>query len=327
MKIHNQRLFNLIQKYPFISKLVTITDGFIQHAKDERDYMFGANKIDKVVLKADGQWTDVLPEDEYQAGNRFDSMSCTCFSLLNVIEMLAKVKFKENWNKSDRFTAKLSGVGPNGNSLVNVLKSVSKNNGLVDEIDWSWSRITFDWNSYFSPIPMSIQLKGKEWLKHYQVYYERVTENKQLMMEALKYSPLYLSGYAWYARGEKYYSYSTANHAFTVVGYKEGEYWLAYDSYSPFLKKLDWDFRFSNVYVIVIKKANEEIKKLKERGFKYIMRSDVYNGASGQVYELTENNELIELTEQQKLEIGIKSLSDNKIMTGVSEKYYFNLLN
>ena len=82
---------------------------------------------------------------------------------------------------------------------------------------------------------------GKLWIKEYELKYENHIDNKQRMMEALKYSPLWTAGFAWYQKDGLYRSYGTANHAFLVVGYVEGEYWLAFDSYSPFLKKLDWN--------------------------------------------------------------------------------------
>ena len=66
MYIHNSTLFKLVQKYPWLSKIFTITDGYIPDGEDERDYMFGAENLMKKVLREDGQWTNYLPEDEHQ---------------------------------------------------------------------------------------------------------------------------------------------------------------------------------------------------------------------------------------------------------------------
>ena len=326
MTIHNPHLFKLIQKFPFLSKLFTITDGLIIEPEDERDFIFGANTVDKVVLREDGQWLNFLPEDELQRGRRVETMGCTGYALLNVLEMVAKLKWGKQWNKSDRFTNKMSGTGRNGNSLSRVLESVRKYHGVVKEVNWPWSRDNFTWNDYYSGIPLDIQDIGTEWLENYGISYERVTYNKQLLMESLKYSPLYVAGYAWYQRKGLYQSYSTANHAFTIVGYVEGSHWLAYDSYSPHIKKLAWDFYIPWAYVVTLKKESDfnvaEIQKLLDKGIKYIMRAL----ASGQLYELTPEG-LKYITPEEARDLGIKMLAVDKKLIGIPEDYYNKLNN
>ena len=330
MYIHNSKLFNLVQKYPWLSKIFTITDGYIPDEEDDRDYMFGAENLMKKVIKEDGQWTDVLPEDEIQKGRYVETMGCTGFAMLNVLEMLAKAKYGETWNKSDRYTNEMTGTTRKGNGLRNVMNITKDKAGVVNEEAWTWDKNTFTWSQYYSDIPQRIKDLGSAFLKEYQIGYERVTTNKQLMMQALKYSPLYVAGYAWYNQGGLYRSYGKANHAFTIVGYVEGSHWLAYDSYSPYLKKLAWDFQFATAYVIVLAKKDEEyaqekLNALLKRGFRYIMRADTANGGHGEVYRITEDG-LTETTEQEKKDWAITALVDKKDLTGISENDYYSLL-
>jgi len=323
MIIHNAILFRLIQKFPIISKFITISDGFIPE-ENEKDFMFGANLVEKTVLQEDGQWTRFLPEDELQRGMNVETMGCTGFGLLNVVEMLYKRLFDISANKSDRYTNRMSGTGRSGNSLSRVLESVRKNHGTVPEADWTWDRDTFTWDDYYSNVPAFIQEEGKEWLEEYVIAYERVPNSKQLLMASLKFSPLYVAGYAWYEKNGLYQSYGDANHAFTIVGYVEGSHWLAYDSYSPHIKKLAWDFNIPYAYVVSLKRKSdfnlEEIRKLIGKGIRYIMRPLSH----GQMYELTKEG-LKQLSSDEARDLGIKTLAADKTLLGIPEEYYDKL--
>jgi hypothetical protein len=87
------KLFKLCLKYPFLSRFIRIhNDGFIKEDLKPEDYTLGASPLIKGVLQADGQWDEFLPTDERQSGRRIETMACTCFSCLNVLETLAKRK-------------------------------------------------------------------------------------------------------------------------------------------------------------------------------------------------------------------------------------------
>lgn len=130
-----------------------------------------------------GDWQPYLPTAEMQIGVYFDTMACVTFSALNSIEtqlnfMLAtglipkdkEAELRElgvlvgnQFNFSDRFTAKMSGTTKQGNYLVNVWDSI-RNHGLVAESDWPYPREqrqpVFDWDDYYKEIPQEVKDKA-----------------------------------------------------------------------------------------------------------------------------------------------------------------------
>lgn len=220
------------------------------------DYRFGDGKADlklgakQEVIKASGQWTDVLPETEVQKKGVLDTMGCVSFSALNSIELLARVKYGERWNKSDRFLAKVSNTTRSGNLFYRVGDALRKH-GAVDENVWPFVE-PFTWLEYYKEIPEPVLLKGKDFLSKYKIAYDWVDYFKpEDAMEALRYAPLQVAVEAWNRRvvdGEEIFYFSSRpnyNHAVTLVGYVEGKYWLIFDHYdSPFVKKVAWNSQF-----------------------------------------------------------------------------------
>jgi len=283
----------------------------------------GDNKLGKEIIAEDGQYDLFLPDEEIQAGRRMESMNCTRFGLLNAIEILAKIKYGKNWNRSDRYNG--GGVTQNGSTMSSALDSVRKYYGTVDEKVWPVDWDNFTWNEYYKAIPGEIRQLGLGWLKEYEVGFERVPQNINLIKEALKYSPLYVSGFAWYESRGLYRSYGQANHCFTVYGYEEQKCLKAFDSYPPYKKQLDWNYQFGTIYAITLKKKsikyNEaEIKKLMQRGIKYIIR--VFS--AGEVYEL-QGDKLVKVEPQEIKDITIRNLSEAKKLIGITEQTYNKL--
>jgi len=71
--------------------------GLLITPRDPLDYehKLGASKIHKEVRREDGNWVKDLPTNEIQARQGVESMSCTSFATLNVIEILMKVKYNK----------------------------------------------------------------------------------------------------------------------------------------------------------------------------------------------------------------------------------------
>ena len=288
-----QAIKNLYLRLFKADEVEIINNGYLKEEEDERDYIFGAD--DKgIVIREDGQWAEVFtPEAEHQNKRNVDVMACVTFSLMNAFEFLAFYKWGEKWNKSDRYVAKMSNTTKGGNSMRQVIDTVRKISGTVDEEIYPFGD-HLNWNEYYKSISKDIIEQGQVWLKGYEVNYTHVLNNPKMMMDALRYSPLWVAGFAWAKSGEYYRSWGRANHAFLIVGYKEGEYWLAFDSYSPFLKKLAWDYQFAYVRNIQLKKRNleinkGEIKKLLDKGIKYILLVEKYEGYDAGAYEITDN--------------------------------------
>ncbi len=329
------KLFKFYQKYPqfakYANKIINGNSGFQPENIKETDYIGGlGSPLIKKILQPDGQWIEYLPEDERQSGRNLESMACISFSLLNAIEILAKRKWGEVINLSDRFTAKNSGTSRNGNIQSRALDSVRKNHGSVNQPLWPNNTEEFNWNEFYASIPINIFGEGKDFIKKYTLGYEALWGNKQAIKEGLKYSPIYCAGYAWASEGGLYRSYGGANHAFLIVGYKEGEYWLAYDSYAPFVKKLAWDFQIVFPKLITLDKAGNvfdlvKIKKLLEKGVRYIMRADTANGGHGEIYKLDETGIIYKTGQELTNEI-VSELGREKELLPVSEEYFSNLI-
>jgi hypothetical protein len=258
-----------------------------KHEADKQrptNYKFGA--VEKQVLRSDGQWLDFDPECEIQKGDEEDWMDCVSESDVNDESLILQRKFniKNNWSQRKR--AKESGTTHSGNSLYAVADS-AKNKGLCLEMDWPRDR-TMNWNEYYAPLSANAVAKGKQYVAQFDVNYEQVPTNQDALMEALKYAPVQVIGYAWASYEGIYYDYGYApNHAFLLVGYVKGKYWIVYDSYptdflidnnstkQEFIKHLDWNFKFGDalLYSIKLKSTDKRswLYKLMDK-FKNIVR-------------------------------------------------------
>lgn len=317
---------NLINKFPSLGRFLNINYGLLPEIEDERDNIMGANeRFNWQVIKPDSKWTEEFKkiDMEVQKGRYFDTMGCTGYSLMNCIEMLAMAKWGEKWNLSDRYINKMSNTSRRGNSMRNVLESVRKF-GVVNEEDWPWDREKFSWNEYYKTVPSYVIAKGMNWLKEYNFGYESVWSTKAMIIEALKYSPLYVGGYAWYKRGMFYYSTSNPNHCFTSI--EELLQRSAGDSYNPFIKHLAPNYKLYYVKRVYLEKKNikfniQLINKNLEEGVRYVTRSE----ANGEFYKLTKeglvyikNLEMIADDIANEMKISPKHV--NEMLTYLTEK-------
>jgi len=221
--------------------------GLLQEVQaNPKDWRFGSfTGIIPEVLEEDGNWNEYLPVYEPQRKD-FDTMSCVSFSALNCLETLYKRRYDIEENFSDRFIAKASGTTLQGNYLSTVAETI-RTFGLVGEEFWPFEAKT--WVEYMKDLPLEVLQAGQDSLARFKLNWEWVVErDAKSMIEALTYSPLQVTVYAWekpvngiYPRTEK-----TTNHAVMLYGYKKYEYWLIYDHYSNNIKKLSWDFYFGH---------------------------------------------------------------------------------
>lgn len=184
--------------------------GFL-YKFDPRDYKTGASPLGWDVLVPSGDWRPYVPSDEKQHNLTFDTMSCTTFSALNVIEFtvnyflkekklsasqlatLTELGFIENgrFNASDRFTAIMSGTMPNGNYAQNVMDSVRKD-GLLAEKYFPFQGNS--WAEYHDKLKITeaMKVKAKKILDIFDFAYEWVPVNSYGtdLAEALKQSPV-----------------------------------------------------------------------------------------------------------------------------------------
>jgi len=199
--------------------------------------------------------------------------------------MIHIAKWNEVVNYSDRFPGYLQGTSQNGNSMNNQLECDRKY-GCVKEEEWPFKE-DFNWNIYYQKPPQEILDMGQRWLKDYTFGYDGVWVTKTMIIEALKYSPLYVAVYAWYKKGMLYFSVNKPNHASTIISRDK---YICYDSYDPFIKHLDEDFKIYYVKRIYLEKKSDEwelaeLRELINDGREYLIRPE----NKGMAYKITEN--------------------------------------
>ncbi len=234
-----------------------VPQNFCPRPRDPENYVMGdGNVAGKILMPGGHGWGAYLPVEETQFKNNVEPASCTAGGLLNALETIGRLKFGAAFQSdlSERYLAIMSGMKGNGAVPFLVAETMRTLCGAIPEVFLPFDKSITDLKKYFSPRPMSYALFviGLHWNKKYEFKHEFVwkdgatlQEKQAAMKEALQYSPLGVSGYAWSLhKDNKYYKDGPDIHWFEVYDFKEGEYWLAYDTYFPYIKKLDWNYDF-----------------------------------------------------------------------------------
>lgn len=225
--------------------------GYIEQELRPKDWIFGGiSGVDGEVIRPNGQWDDFLPELEVQKFPWGDSMACVTYSFLNCLETVERSRGVDI-NFSDRFTAKISGTTHAGNSMRAVADSVI-NDGLVLESDYGSK--AYSWDDYYSALSQDLVKKAKENAKSLDVSYKWVSNQHNVMCEALMFSPLQIATYAYgdVVKGIYQNTGRSSNHCMMLYGYDYGNYWKVYDHYDNAFKKLSWDYYMSQIYQVNI---------------------------------------------------------------------------
>lgn len=239
--------------------------GFL-YKLQETDFITGSSPLVIPDVNTMADWRDFLPEGEKQYKYAtFDTMSCTTFSALNIIEIWVKWhKSKGNFTKkqietlnslgffadgslnaSDRFTAIMSGTMVNGNYFQNVLDSIRKD-GLLPEVLLPFGGNS--WSEYHnkSIITQDMKDKAKKILEILDISYEWTSiEN---INNDLKKCPI---------QGAIPFD---ASHAIAIPA--PGVY---FDSYEPHIKTLP-TVRYAMKIIVGVKK---EIEPVLSHTYKY----------------------------------------------------------
>ena len=256
--------------------------GFIPPVIKIEDYVFGSLDESKTlkgeVIRADGQWDSDLPENEMQNRYGFETYNCTNYGTLNCKNTLEQAKYGSFRDDSERFLGVVSETRPGGNNPHSVAEAVRKF-GLIPEPELTWTPDINTWAEYYSPNPMTQKYldMGKKWLKEFEFKHEyafygshTLKEKQTRIMEALKYSPIGISVYAWVTRNGLYYKPSGVadNHWVCLYGYSKDKYWKIFDSYDSTHKKVEWNtnFSFGKKYQLTrIGEDNSEKKNMLQR--------------------------------------------------------------
>src|SRR3990167_2583800 len=222
--------------------------GLIIEPPKETVYIFGARQLGDTPLQPDGNWSGYLPDIELQNNNGVETYSCVTQTTNNCIEILERKLYGARTNWSDRLLAKQSGTKEKqGNTPDNVAETRRKK-GCVEEYEWPFDSSINTYEKFYADIPRQIETLALGRGAEQAFGYEIVRSNANDLMNALQYSPLGFSTYAW-TKDENGLHYrpqgETDNHFVTVYGYEKDKFWLAFDSYTTdgiiTLKKIRWD--------------------------------------------------------------------------------------
>lgn len=328
----------IIDLFPKFQRYVHYNYGLDLSLIDEEEkdthYIFGVSTtLIKKIIMPSGDWTKIAEqvETEKQSSPFIESMNCTVYSFLNIIEMLMLYKFNEKVNFSDRWLGIKAGTSRNGNIPTRVIDTARKQGLLLQELLPN-NIEKFRWNEYFSykdailP-PAELDKRALEFLDDNTIGYETVYPSILAMAEALKYSPLYVAGFAWAEINGIYYSASNPNHAFVILNIEQAkQYKKAFDSYEPFFKTLGRNYQIYYPKIIILNKKGAEynigmIKGLFDKGVRFLLRAD----AHGELYKVNETS-IVKVEPQEFLDINIREKAAEKKLLPVNETYFNNLL-
>lgn len=223
--------------------------GYREDAIAPEHYLKGTLQAE--LLQPSGQWELFLPKYEHQARNGVETSACTVFGTLNALEMLHRRKYGTEPNYCERYGSQVCGITQEGASPHDVVETIRMYAGAIPEKELPFSDSIKTWEQYNSGVTLMHRLKGLKWLMDYEVGHEWVLtgdgDTETLLKGALKMSPLGIAVHAWNFDRERglYTRAGYDTHWCTLVGYKDKEYWIIFDSYDGGMKKLSWDFGFT----------------------------------------------------------------------------------
>lgn len=200
------------------NKGIPLNTGFIADEPISTDLFFGSNnRVEHIIKLLDRNWLPHYSNGESQIGKYYDTMGCVSFSAHKIVEALfnylISINFfsKENvdWlrtkgyivngkvNFSDRFLTAMSGTTDQGNTGSKVWWTL-RNKGAVPEAMCSWNasadvemKLRFgDW--FRNPDNISDEAKalGLEFVKRFDIFYERLPINSYNIRKGLLRSPI-----------------------------------------------------------------------------------------------------------------------------------------
>ena len=247
--------------------------GYKEDVIKPEDYTLGA--LAPEILQPNGQWDKYLPRNELQQRNGVETMACTVFGTQNALEMLYKRKYGKEPNYSERYGSQVCGVTQEGASPHDVIETIRMYAGTIPETTLPWSTTIKTWEEYNSGVTLMHRLKGLLWLMDYEVGHEWVLtgdgDTATLLKGALRMSPVGIAVQAWSQEGGLFVRKGADTHWCVLVGYKDKDYWLVYDSYDKHLKKLVWDYAFYRAKRYAINKRKKYTAKAITRAVKGVL--------------------------------------------------------
>jgi len=232
------------------------------------DWVLGAESAIPFEKRVDA-WSHYLPTHERQRNDLFDSNMCVTYAGLNSLETqivylmsndllptTAADFLRDNGyldennrpNFNEAFCAKQNGTTIQGNHLGAFWDSVRKT-GVIPQSRWVDIKSAQKWEDLMVEIPQELLDLGKEFLKHFDIAYEWTllgTPNANVMAKEVQHAPLHIA-----APVCSPWNVDTViglcpdqrlAHATLIYGAVSPEFFMDLDHYSPYEKKLAWNY-------------------------------------------------------------------------------------
>ena len=257
-----------------------MNSGLLERPQDQlgSDYIVGRNSpLSFKEELASGNWNKYKPNGEKQRYKLFESMGCTGFADLNVVEFqinrfiledIINVDLINDWigsdglfDGSDRGVNKEAGTTENGNYLNNPAEAV-RTQGIIPQQEWpnEIDGHDFNWSEWYKEIPKEIIDKGKKLLDYFEFNYEWLpvdntnTVNVETIKHHLKHCPITIASATcdgWASLPIIPACSAVSNHATAVFNVEDG-YIEDFDTYNPYSKKLVSNYRITSALKIIV---------------------------------------------------------------------------
>lgn len=232
-----------------------IPTNFIYPDIKPEHYRLGAT-TQGVPLRPDGDWRDYVPSEELQNRRGIESAACYTEGQQHTIATVEEEKFGEiDNNYSARFNALLSGGTETGGDPLRAADSI-RNDGLVPDTMMPFGEDIKSWSDFHSwkgVNPAIVKLAGQQYRGRKKLTNEIVFERHESVQDkyakaknALMYSPLPVSVVGWYEKDGIYFKPpgTNDNHLVELLHIDSSNNPYIFDTYPPFLKKLDANYNF-----------------------------------------------------------------------------------
>lgn len=204
------------------------------------------------ILQPDRDWRPYLPtRKEVQDLNGIEPNACTIYGTLNAAQTLIRRKYGEDRDYSNRFLAVISGTDPARGNTPHKVAEALRLQGDCDEAAWTFDGAVDTVAKFYAPVPDRLKALAKEFVAEWRFTHDWVATTPQQLWDALQYSPIGISVYAWVKDGDGLYykpdPRAPDTHWCAIVYAVYGKYWVVLDSYmdgGELFKKVRWDTPF-----------------------------------------------------------------------------------
>lgn len=221
----------------------------------EEEYIVGGEMVPEIIRQPDRNWIPFLPLGEPQV-KAFDTFNCTGFGSGELVEIMMKRDFGEDFNGSDRHLGIEAGTRPPGNNPHLVLEAYRKKGVCREEtLPFDGVEDTDQYYSYKDGNEAVCATEARSLIERMKLQHEWIVtpdasseERIANIWRFLQSSPIGMTCTAWIKQDGLYIDNGLPNsHWCVIVGAVYGKYWIVRDSYpdgTEFIKDLAWNHKF-----------------------------------------------------------------------------------